>query len=53
MADDQAARKEELNSQLKEYISEWRKQREKEEEELQKLKEKQAKRKEIRADMLF
>ena len=50
MADDQAARKEELNSQLKEYISEWRKQREKEEEELQKLKEKQAKRKEIRAE---
>merc|ERR1712038_589402 len=50
MADDQAARKEELNSQLKEYISEWRKTREKEEEELQKLKEKQAKRKEIRAE---
>merc|ERR1711990_1135182 len=50
MADDQAARKEELNSQLKEYINEWRKQREKEEEELQKLKEKQAKRKEIRAE---
>jgi len=50
MAEDQAARKEELNSQLKEYISEWRKTREKEEEELQKLKEKQAKRKEIRAE---
>jgi len=50
MADDQAARKAELNDQLKEYISEWRKTREKEEEELQKLKEKQAKRKEIRAE---
>merc|ERR1711915_1103456 len=34
----------------KEYISEWRKTREKEEEELKKLKEKQAKRKEIRAE---
>merc|ERR1711988_180557 len=50
MADDDAKRKEELNNQLKEYISEWRKTREKEEEELQKLKEKQAKRKEIRAE---
>merc|ERR1711884_637590 len=50
MADDDVKRKEELNSQLKEYISEWRKTREKEEEELQKLKEKQAKRKEIRAE---
>merc|ERR1711970_1586545 len=48
--DDTAARKAELNSQLKEYISEWRKTREKEEEELKKLKEKQAKRKEIRAE---
>merc|ERR1712187_1068846 len=34
----------------KEYISEWRKTREKEEDELSKLKEKQAKRKEIRAE---
>lgn len=50
MADDQAARKAELNDQLKEYIAEWRKTREKEEEELQKLKEKQAKRKEIRLE---
>merc|ERR1719297_196641 len=50
MADDQAARKAELNDSLKEYIAEWRKTREKEEEELQKLKEKQAKRKEIRAE---
>jgi len=50
MADDEAKRKEELNSQLKEYISEWRKTREKEEEELSKLKEKQAKRKEIRLE---
>merc|ERR1712170_234322 len=48
MADDEAKRKEELNNQLKEYISEWRKTREKEEDELSKLKEKQAKRKEIR-----
>merc|ERR1712088_1172747 len=32
--------KEELNNQLKEYISEWRKTREKEEDELSKLKEK-------------
>merc|ERR1711950_31548 len=39
-----------LNNQLKEYISEWRKTREKEEDELTKLKEKQAKRKEIRAE---
>jgi len=50
MADDAVARKAELNDQLKEYISEWRKTREAEEEELQKLKEKQAKRKEIRAE---
>ena len=35
----------ELDEQLKEYIAEWRKQRSKEEEELNKLKEKQAKRK--------
>lgn len=35
----------ELDEQLKEYIAEWRKQRVKEEEELKKLKEKQAKRK--------
>merc|ERR1712024_244542 len=48
--DDTAARKAELNDQLKEYISEWKSQRQKEEEELQKLKEKQAKRKEIRAE---
>merc|ERR1712029_625828 len=34
----------------REYINEWRKQRSKEEEELQRLKEKQAKRKEIRAE---
>merc|ERR1711936_792449 len=49
-ADDDVKRKEELNNQLKEYISEWRKTREKEEDELSKLKEKQAKRKEIRAE---
>merc|ERR1711981_1043051 len=46
MADDDVKRKEELNNQLKEYISEWRKTREKEEDELSKLKEKQAKREE-------
>ena len=40
----------ELNEQLKEYIGEWRNQRSKEEEELKRLKEKQAKRKEIRAE---
>jgi len=40
----------ELNCQLIEYINEWRKTREKEEEELRNLKEKQAKRKEIRAE---
>merc|ERR1739842_236325 len=40
----------ELDEQLRDYINEWRKQREKEEEELSKLKEKQAKRKEIRAE---
>jgi pyruvate-formate lyase-activating enzyme len=35
----------ELDGQLNEYIEEWRKQRRKEEEELKRLKEKQAKRK--------
>jgi troponin T len=35
---------------LREYINEWRTQRAKEEEELKRLKEKQAKRKEIRAE---
>merc|ERR1711953_873112 len=44
------ARKVEWDEQLKEYINEWRKQRAKEEEELKKLKEKQAKRKEIRSE---
>ena len=46
----QEAKKGELDEQLKEYINEWRKQRAKEEEELKRLKEKQAKRKEIRYD---
>merc|ERR1711892_349761 len=52
MADaaEEAKQKEALNGQLKEYIAEWRKTRELEEEELKKLKEKQAKRKEIRAE---
>merc|ERR1712141_759988 len=40
----------ELDEQLRDYINEWRKQREKEEEELKRPKEKQAKRKEIRAE---
>ena len=40
----------ELDEQLRDYINEWRKQREKEEEELKRLKDKQAKRKEIRAE---
>ena len=39
MADDDAKRKEELNASLKEYIAEWRKTREAEEDELTKLKE--------------
>merc|ERR1712115_227949 len=42
-AKDDAAAKAALNETLKEYINEWRKTREKEEEELKKLKEKQAK----------
>merc|ERR1711915_569213 len=50
MADDEAKQKEQLNAQLKEYISAWRETRAAEEDELQKLKEKQAKRKEIRAE---
>merc|ERR1711872_324074 len=40
----------ELDEQLAEYIAEWRKQRQKEEDELKKLKEKQAKRKILRAE---
>jgi len=39
-----------LDEQLKEYIQEWRKQRSKEEDDLKKLKEKQAKRKVMRAE---
>ena len=50
MADDAQAKKAELNSQLKDYIVQWRDERSKEEEELKRLKEKQAKRKEIRAE---
>lgn len=46
----QDAKRGELDEQLKEYINEWRKQRAKEEEELARLKDKQAKRKEIRAE---
>merc|ERR1712213_151052 len=44
------AKKSELNDQLKEYIHQWREERSKEEEELKRLKEKQAKRKEIRIE---
>jgi len=43
-------KKSELDEQLKVYINEWRKTREKEEEELKRMKDKQAKRKEIRAE---
>merc|ERR1719228_1177561 len=46
----QGMQKNELNEQLKEYISQWRDERTKEEAELKRLKEKQAKRKEIRAE---
>merc|ERR1711936_451551 len=42
--------KNELNEQLKDYINQWRDERSKEEEELKRLKEKQAKRKEIRTE---
>lgn len=41
----QEQKNKELDEQLKEYIAEWRKQRAKEEDELKRLKEKQAKRK--------
>jgi len=44
------AKKGELNEQLREVINEWRKNRAKEEEELQRLKELQARRKEVRAE---
>jgi len=43
-------KKSELDEQLKEYISEWRRNREHEEDELKKMKEKQLRRKEIRAE---
>merc|ERR1711910_125333 len=39
-----------LNESLKDYINQWRDERQKEEEELKRMKEKQAKRKEIRAE---
>merc|ERR1712238_612833 len=44
------AKKGELDEQLMEYINDWRTQRSKEEEGLKGLKEKQAKRKEVRAE---
>merc|ERR1719153_966820 len=46
----QGMQKNELNEQLKEYINQWRDERTKEEAELKRLKEEQAKRKEIRAE---
>lgn len=46
----QDQKRSELDEQLKDYITEWRKQRNKEEEELKRLKEKQAKRKVTRAE---
>ncbi|XP_018561620.1 troponin T isoform X2 [Anoplophora glabripennis] len=46
----QDQKRSDLDEQLREYIAEWRKQRAKEEEDLKKLKEKQAKRKIARAD---
>lgn len=48
-AEDQQ-RKSEMNDQLREYISQWRDERAKEEAELKRLKDKQAARKEIRAE---
>merc|ERR1712088_1211316 len=41
-SDDVKAKKDELNTQLKDYITQWRDERSKEEEELKRLKEKQA-----------
>merc|ERR1712215_403743 len=46
----QQVKRAELDEQLAEYIAEWRKQRQKEEDELNKLKDKQAKRKILRAE---
>merc|ERR1712184_207287 len=43
-------KKSEMNDQLREYISQWRDERAKEEAELKRLKDKQAARKEIRAE---
>merc|ERR1712038_1545195 len=43
-------KKSELDEQLKEYINEWRRNREEEEDELKRMKEKQLRRKEIRAE---
>merc|ERR1712010_410232 len=43
-------KKSEMNNQLREYISQWRDERSKEEAELKRLKDKQAARKEIRAE---
>merc|ERR1712126_284795 len=45
-----AAKKAEMNDQLKEYISQWREERTKEEAELKRLKDKQAARKDAGAD---
>lgn len=48
MVQRQDQKRSDLDEQLREYIAEWRKQRAKEEDELKKLKEKQAKRKVIK-----
>merc|ERR1712130_311096 len=45
-------KKSEMNDQLREYISQWRDERSKEEAELKGLKDKQAARKEIRAEQV-
>merc|ERR1711931_217519 len=47
---EEKAKKGEMNEQLKEYIAQWREERSKEEAELKRLKDKQAARKEIRAE---
>merc|ERR1711962_274045 len=46
----QGVQKNELNEQRKDYINQWREERAKEEAELKRLKDKQAARKEIRAE---
>merc|ERR1712042_402735 len=50
MADEEAKQKEQLNATLKEYISEWRKTREKKEEEQQKLRREEAEKRAAEAE---